>query len=214
RAHTKGRVRPGGNKNAAFPAIAAALLTAEPVTIRNLPDIDDVRTMLTVMQGLGVAGDRADRHTVTLRAGAITRSRPRPDMLKKLRAALVLMGALLAREGRAEIGHSGGDQIGRRRVDTHVLGLCALGAEARSEGGVLHLEAARLHGADILLDEASVTGTENVILAAVRADGPTVLRNAASEPHVQDLCQLLVEMGARIDGIGSNGLTIHAGAEL
>src|SRR6186997_557864 len=126
RARTKGRVRPGGNKNAAFPAIAAALLSADPVTLRNLPDIDDVRTML-----------------------------------KKIRGALVLMGALLAREGRAELGHSGGDQIGRRRVDTHVLGLSALGAEVRSEGGVLHLAARRLRGADILLDEASVTGTEN-----------------------------------------------------
>jgi UDP-N-acetylglucosamine 1-carboxyvinyltransferase len=214
RARTKGRVRPGGNKNAAFPALAAAVLTAEPVTLRNLPDIDDVRTMLKMMEGMGVAVDRGDRHTVTIRAGSIRSTRPDPELLKKIRGALVLMGALLAREGRAELGHSGGDQIGRRRVDTHVLGLSALGAEVRSEGGVLHLTARRLRGADILLDEASVTGTENVILSAVRAEGATVLRNAASEPHVQDLCHLLVAMGARIEGIGSNVLTIHGGAEL
>ena len=214
RARTKGRVRPGGNKNAAFPAIAAALLTAAPVTIRNLPDIDDVRTMLAVVEGLGVEVTRHDRHAVTFRAGTIRTTRPDPELLRKIRGALVLMGALLAREGRAEIGHSGGDRIGRRRVDTHVLGLGALGAEVRSEEGFLRLDARRLHGADILLDEASVTGTENVVLAAVRAEGTTVLRNAASEPHVQDLCRLLVQMGARIDGVGSNVLTIHGGAAL
>ena len=214
RARTKGRVRPGGNKNAAFPLLAAALLTAAPVTLRNLPDIDDVRTMLRMMEGMGITVDRADRHTVTVRAGRLQSTRPDPELLKKIRGALVLMGALLAREGHAEIGHSGGDQIGRRRVDTHVLGLSALGAEVRSEGGVLHLAARRLRGADILLDEASVTGTENVILAAVQAEGATVLRNAASEPHVQDLCHLLVAMGARIEGIGSNVLTIHGGAAL
>ncbi|HKZ08610.1 MAG TPA: UDP-N-acetylglucosamine 1-carboxyvinyltransferase [Methylomirabilota bacterium] len=214
RARTKGRVRPGGNKNAAFPALAAALLTAQPVTLRNLPDIDDVRTMLTMMEGMGITVDRGDRHTATIRAGSIRSTRPDPELLKKIRGALVLMGALLAREGRAELGHSGGDQIGRRRVDTHVLGLSALGAEVQSEGAVLRLTGRRLRGADILLDEASVTGTENVILAAVRAEGATVLRNAASEPHVQDLCHLLVAMGARIEGIGSNVLTIHGGAEL
>jgi UDP-N-acetylglucosamine 1-carboxyvinyltransferase len=214
RARTKGRVRPGGNKNAAFPAIAAALLTAAPVTLRNLPDIDDVRTMLAVVEGLGVEVTRHDRHAATLRAGSLRSTRPDPELLRRIRGALVLMGALLAREGRAEFGHSGGDRIGRRRVDTHVLGLGALGAEVRSEGSVLQLTARRLRGADILLDEASVTATENVVLAAVRAEGTTVVRNAASEPHVQDLCQLLVQMGARIDGIGSNVLTIHGGVAL
>jgi UDP-N-acetylglucosamine 1-carboxyvinyltransferase len=214
RARTKGRVRPGGNKNAAFPAIAAALLTAAPVTLRNLPDIDDVRTMLAVVEGLGVEVTRHDRHAATLRAGSLRSTRPDPELLRKIRGALVLMGALLAREGRAEFGHSGGDRIGRRRVDTHVLGLGSLGAEVRSEGGFLTLTARRLRGADILLDEASVTATENVVLAAVRAEGTTVVRNAASEPHVQDLCGLLIQMGARIDGVGSNVLTIHGGAAL
>jgi UDP-N-acetylglucosamine 1-carboxyvinyltransferase len=214
RARTKGRVRPGGNKNAAFPAIAAALLTAAPVTLRNLPDIDDVRTMLAVVEGLGVEVTRHDRHAATLRAGSLRSTRPDPELLRKIRGALVLMGALLAREGRAEFGHSGGDRIGRRRVDTHVLGLGSLGAEVRSEGGFLTLTARRLRSADILLDEASVTATENVVLAAVRAEGTTVVRNAASEPHVQDLCGLLIQMGARIDGVGSNVLTIHGGAAL
>jgi UDP-N-acetylglucosamine 1-carboxyvinyltransferase len=214
RARTKGRVRPGGNKNAAFPAIAAALLTAAPVTLRNLPDIDDVRTMLSVVEGLGVEVTRHDRHAATLRAGSLRSTRPDPELLRKIRGALVLMGALLAREGRAEFGHSGGDRIGRRRVDTHVLGLGSLGAEVRSEGGFLTLTARRLRGADILLDEASVTATENVVLAAVFAEGTTVVRNAASEPHVQDLCGLLIQMGAQIDGVGSNVLTIHGGAAL
>jgi UDP-N-acetylglucosamine 1-carboxyvinyltransferase len=124
------------------------------------------------------------------------------------------MGPLLAREGKARFGHSGGDRIGRRRIDTHVLGLGALGASVEEAHGEIMLSAARLHGEDILLDEASVTATENVILAAVLAEGTTVLRNAASEPHVQDLCALLGRMGARIEGTGSNVLTIHGGATL
>jgi len=180
RTRTKGKVRPGGNKNAAFPTVAAALLTSEPVTLRNLPDIDDVRTLLAMVEGLGVEVTRSDRHTATLRAGVLRGTRPDPELLRKI----------------------------------HVLGLAALGAEYRHEDGELRLTAPRLRGADILLDEASVTATENVVLAAVRAEGITVLRNAASEPHVQDLCALLVQMGARIDGIGSNVLTIYGGATL
>src|SRR5262249_46312625 len=130
------------------------------------------------------------------------------------RGALVLMGPLLAREGRAEFGHSGGDRIGRRRIDTHVIGLQGLGAELAYDSRELTLSAARLRGQDILLDEASVTATENGILAAVLAEGTTVLRNAASEPHVQDLCALLGRMGARIEGVGSNLLRIHGGGPL
>ncbi|MCI0548649.1 MAG: UDP-N-acetylglucosamine 1-carboxyvinyltransferase [Candidatus Rokubacteria bacterium] len=209
RARLAGTVRASGNKNAAFPAIAAALLTAEPVILENLPDIDDIRTMLDVVEDLGVSVDRGDGHTVTLRARALRSARPRPELLRKIRGALTLMGPLLAREGRAEFGHSGGDRIGRRRVDTHVVGLQGLGAELDLDGAELRLRAKRLVGADILLDEASVTATENVVLAAVMAEGTTVIRNAASEPHVQDLCALLSAMGARIEGTGSNVLTIH-----
>jgi UDP-N-acetylglucosamine 1-carboxyvinyltransferase len=151
---------------------------------------------------------RHDRHTVTLHARALRSTAPDPGLLRRLRGALVLMGPLLAREGRVRFGSSGGDQIGRRRVDTHVLGLQGLGATVQ-EGRELELRTSRLRGADLLLDEASVTATENIVAAAVLAEGTTVIRNAACEPHVQDHCRLLVQMGARIEGIGSNLLVVH-----
>jgi UDP-N-acetylglucosamine 1-carboxyvinyltransferase len=203
-----GVVTASGNKNAAFPLIAAALLTDQPVTLRNMPNISDVGAMLQIMEGLGVEIDRPEPHTVVLRARSLRSTAPDPALLRRIRGALVLMGPLLARAGQARFGSSGGDQIGRRRVDTHVLGLQALGVVVE-EGPDLVLRAERLRGADILLDEASVTATENVVSAAVLADGTTIIRNAASEPHVQDLCRLLVAMGARIEGIGSNVLTVH-----
>lgn len=204
----RGTVTPGGNKNAAFPLIAAALLTDERVRLHNLPDIADVRTMLTLVERLGVDVDRHDPHTVTLRARRLTTTTPDADLMKQARGGLVLIGPLLTREGEARVGHSGGDQIGRRRIDTHVLGLQALGAGLESDGQLV-LRGRPLRGADILLDEASVTATENVVLAAALAEGTTVLRNAACEPHVQQTCHLLAAMGARIEGIGSNLLTIH-----
>jgi len=164
--------------------------------------------MLSLVERIGVEVDRHDPHTVTLRARRIVTTAPDPELLRRVRGGLVLMGPLLAREGEARVGHSGGDQIGRRRIDTHVLGLRALGASLDYDGEVV-LRGRPLRGADILLDEASVTATENVLLAAVVADGTTVLRNAACEPHVQETCQLLAAMGARIEGIGSNLLRIH-----
>jgi UDP-N-acetylglucosamine 1-carboxyvinyltransferase len=203
-----GAVTVSGNKNAAFPLIAAALLTDQPVTLRNVPDISDVTMMLQIMEGLGVEIDRAEPHTVTLRARTLRSSAPDPALLRRIRGALVLMGPLLAREGQVRFGSSGGDQIGRRRIDTHVLGLQALGATV-DDGADLVLRARRLTGHDILLDEASVTATENVLSAAVLAEGTTIIRNAASEPHVQDLCRLLIAMGARIDGVGSNLLVVR-----
>src|SRR5438552_2899793 len=209
----RGTVTPSGNKNAAFPLIAAALLTDEPVRLYNLPDIADVRTMLALVERLGVEVDRHDPHTVSLRARRITTTTPDPALLRRVRGGLVLMGPLLAREGEARVERSGGDQIGRRRIDTHVLGLQALGAVMRQDDGLV-LRGRPLRGADILLDEASVTATENVVLAATLAEGTTVLRNAACEPHVQETCQLLTAMGARIDGIGSNLLRIHGVARL
>ena len=208
-----GAVTANGNKNAAFPLIAAALLTDQPVTLRRVPDISDVRAMLEIVEGLGVEVTRHDRHTVTLRARTLRSAAPDPALLRRIRGALVLMGPLLARAGQARFGGSGGDQIGRRRVDTHVLALRALGATV-DEDADLVLRADRLRGADILLDEASVTATENVVAAAVVAEGTTIVRNAASEPHVQDLCRLLVAMGARIEGIGSNVLTVHGVSRL
>jgi len=218
RAPLWGTVTPSGNKNAAFPLIAAALLTDEPVRLHNLPDIADVRTMLTIVERLGVEVDRHDAHTVTLQARRLTTTMPDPELMHHARGGLVLMGPLLAREGEARVGHSGGDQIGRRRIDTHLLGLQALGAGFEYDGQLV-LRGRKLRGADILLDEASVTATENVLLAAAVSEGTTVLRNAACEPHVQQTCQLLAAMGARIEGVESNLLTIRGvprlhGAEL
>ena len=204
----QGTVTPSGNKNAAFPLIAAALLTDQPVILHNLPNIGDVRTMLKIVEDLGVEVTRHDTHNVTLRARTIRKTTPDPDRFAKMRGALVLMGALLAREGEVKLCQPGGDQIGRRRVDTHIMALQALGARFEYSGNFT-LTAPQLRGKDILLDEASVTGTENAILAAVQAEGITIIRNAASEPHVQDLCLMLNQMGARIEGIGSNTLTIH-----
>jgi len=203
-----GTVLSSGNKNAAFPLISAALLTDQPVTLHNLPDIGDVQTMLDIVQDLGVEVTRHDEHSVTLRAGAIGKTRPDPELFGHIRGALVLMGSILAREGRIALPRPGGDQIGRRRIDTHLLALEQLGAGITYDGQLL-LNAKKLRGADMLLDEASVTATENTVLAAVTAEGTTIIRNVASEPHVQDLCHMLNQMGARIEGIGSNVLTIH-----
>jgi len=204
----KGEIIPSGNKNAAFPLISAALLTDQPVTLHNLPNIGDVRTMLHIMEDLGVEITRHNEHSVTLRAGSLRTTTPDPKRFAKMRGALVLMGSILAREGEVRLCQPGGDQIGRRRVDTHITVLEALGATFEYNGDFI-LKASTLRGQDILLEEASVTATENAILAAVLAEGTTVLRNAASEPHVQDLCLMLKQMGAKIAGIGSNTLTIE-----
>src|SRR5207237_7422278 len=154
-----------------------------------------------------------DAHTVTLRARRITTTTPDPTLLKRVRGGLVLMGPLLAREGEARVGHAGGAHIGRRRIDTHVLVLQALGARLEQEPALV-LRGRPLRGADILLDEASVTATENVVLAAALAEGTTIVRNAACEPHVQETCALLLAMGARIEGIGSNLLRIRGVSRL
>ncbi len=208
KAPLNGVVTPSGNKNAAFPLIAAALLTDEPVTLHNLPDIGDVRTMINIVEELGVEVTWHDSHSITLRAGALRSTQPNPARFAKMRGALVLMGPLLAREGQVRLAQPGGDQIGRRRIDTHVMALEALGARFAYDGDFI-LTASTLHGQDILLDEASVTATENVIMAAVLAEGTTIIRNAASEPHVQDLCCILKQMGAHIKGVGSNTLYIE-----
>jgi UDP-N-acetylglucosamine 1-carboxyvinyltransferase len=203
----QGTVVPSGNKNAAFPLISAALLTDEPVTLHNLPDIGDVRTMLDVVEDLGIELTRHSPNSATLRTGTIRKTTPDPILFGDIRGALLLMGSMVAREGRIDLPRPGGDQIGRRRIDTHLLALKQLGAKLEFDDQLVIL-ADRLHGADILLDEASVTATENAVLAAATAQGTTTIRNAASEPHVQDLCHLLNQMGARIEGIGSNTLTI------
>jgi UDP-N-acetylglucosamine 1-carboxyvinyltransferase len=203
-----GTVIPSGNKNAAFPLISAALLTDEPVTLTNLPDIGDVQTMLEIVEDLGAQVTRHDPHSVTVRAGTIRKRIPDTLLFGSIRGALLLIGSILSREGRVDLPRPGGDQIGRRRIDTHLLALKQLGADITQEDHLI-LTARQLRGADILLDEASVTGTENAVLAAATAEGTTVIRNAASEPHVQDLCHMLNKMGGHIEGIGSNTLTIH-----
>lgn len=208
KAPLNGVVIPSGNKNAAFPLISAALLTDQPVILHNLPNIGDVRTMFNIVEDLGVEVTRHDAHNVTLRAGTLRKTTPDPARFAKMRGALVLMGSLLAREGEVKLSQPGGDQIGRRRVDTHILALQSLGVNFKYNGEFV-LTASHLRGQDILLDEASVTATENTILAAVQAEGTTIIRNAASEPHIQDLCLMLNQMGAHIEGIGSNTLTIH-----
>ena len=207
----EGTVSVSGNKNAAFPLIAASLLTDETVTLENIPQIDDVDTMLAILEGLGVFV-RKEGSRLTLRADALHGHAPDPRLFGRIRGGLNLMGPLLARRGAFQVaGAAGGDDIGRRRIDTHLLVFEQLGASfARPNSGRFELTSAgRLRGADILLDEASVTATQNAVMAASLAQGTTILRNTASEPHVQELCRLLVDMGCPIEGIGSNTLVVH-----
>src|SRR3989441_440834 len=204
--------RPAGNKNAALPILAATLLADGPCRIDNVPRIRDVETLLALLQHVGATVQWHGTNTVEVDA---SRTEPKPldpALCKEIRASILLAGPMLARFGRVTLPPPGGDVIGRRRVDTHFLALERLGADV-SVGDAYKLEG-KLKGADIFLDEPSVTGTENALMAAVRASGTTVLRNAASEPHVQDLARFLVSLGAAIDGIGSNTLTIEGGRAL
>jgi UDP-N-acetylglucosamine 1-carboxyvinyltransferase len=203
-----GEVVPSGNKNAALPILAACLLTDEPVTLHNIPDIGDVHTMRALLESLGVSIETIADHTLRVRATDVRKAALDPDLCRRIRASILLAGPLLSRIGVAELPPPGGDFIGRRRVDTHLLGLAAYGVEADYTERLLRLTApSGLHGSRVLLDEASVTATENAILAGVLAPGETVIRNAASEPHVQELCHFLNTLGARIQNIGSN--TLH-----
>lgn len=203
-----------GNKNAALPMLAACLLTDEPVILTNLPLIDDVRTMLNLLAEMGVDVQLDTvAHRVKLQARRIRSTRLDRSLCGKVRSSILFAGPLLARYGSATIYPPGGDVIGRRRVDTHIEGLRQLGATAKTNG-TYAFRAKELIGAHILLDEASVTATENLIMAAVLAKGRTLLYNAACEPHVQDLCRLLIAMGAQIAGVGTNLLTIDGVSKL
>jgi UDP-N-acetylglucosamine 1-carboxyvinyltransferase len=202
-----GTVRVAGNKNAAGPTLAATLLTDEPVRLRNLPQIGDIEVFIQLLRSLGVEIEPEDNALVAS-AAHVQSGRVDPQLGRQIRMSLLLAGPLLARLGHAELPPPGGDVIGRRRVDTHLLALQALGAKLDAGRDGYRLTASRLRGADVLLDEMSVTATENVLLAAVLADGRSIIRNAASEPHVQDLCALLNAMGARIGGVGTNCLVI------
>ncbi len=204
----RGEITPGGNKNAATKMIPACLLTDKPVTLRNVPDITDVRVLCDVLRHLGASVDWLDASTVRVHAETVTTTEVHPDMART-RAGIVLSGALLARCGSVSLPLPGGDVIGERRLDTLVNALRALGAQVDPSGKWLRFDAPDgLHGTDILLQEASVTATENTVMAAVLAKGTTVIRNAAGEPHVQDLCAMLNTLGAQIKGVGSNQLTI------
>ena len=203
----KGTIKASGNKNAALPCIAAALLSAEPVTLKNIPEIEDVGVMLDIFKALGGTVKKEDSNTYILHAKNIKESEIPIEHSKKIRASILFAGPLVARTGKAILPPPGGDVIGRRRLDTHFLALQELGAQV-SVNGRFKFSANKLLGADIFLDEASVTATENAVMAAVLAEGETIITNAASEPHVQDVCKMLNAMGAQITGIGSNILNI------
>ena len=204
----QGRIRPAGNKNAALPCLAATVLASEPVTLHNIPRIRDVLTFLEIIESLGAEVGWDGANDVTIDASSVHTNSVDRVLAERIRASLLLAGPLLARFGHVELPPPGGDVIGRRRMDTHFLAFEALGAEVTLNGGFT-ISAKRLLGADMFLDEPSVTGTENAIMAAVRAEGHTRIRNGASEPHVQDLCHLLNAMGARIKGIGTHILEIE-----
>ena len=204
----RGRVTAKGNKNAALPCIAATILTEEDVVLGNIPDIEDVHVMLSILGELGCRVDREGPNTWRINTSGLTGSEISSEMSGKIRASILLAGPLLARTGTVTLPPPGGDVIGRRRLDTHFLALEGLGASVEVNHS-FHLASNRLIGAELFLDEASVTATENAIMAAVFARGDTRIENAASEPHVQDLCRMLNSMGARITGIGSNILSIR-----
>ncbi|MDL1918030.1 UDP-N-acetylglucosamine 1-carboxyvinyltransferase [Chloroflexi bacterium CFX5] len=202
-----GDVVPSGNKNAALPLLAACLLTDEPVTLRNVPQIRDVLVMRQLIESLGAVVEELDERAWRITTKELTASHLDPDLCRRIRASVLIAGPVLARAGGLKLPPPGGDVIGRRRLDTHILALRALGADISYER-VFDIKTSRLRGADILLDEASVTATENAVMAAALAKGVTRIRNAASEPHVQELCKFLNILGAQIEGIGSNALTI------
>lgn len=204
----QGELIPSGNKNAVLPLMAACLLTEEPVILRNVPDILDVRTMVRLFQSLNVQIDYLEETTLRLDARDIRPADLDPNLCRKIRASILLAGPLISRVGEFLLPPPGGDVIGRRRVDTHILAFARLGVETLYSNNAFHFSAKQLTGAEILMDEASVTGTENAIMACVLAKGASTIRNAASEPHVQELCLFLNSLGAKIENIGSNTLHI------
>ncbi len=204
----RGEVTPAGNKNAALPLIAACLVTDEPIILRNLPPIKDVTVMRQLIESLGAQVEDLDATAWRVTARDLEPADLDPDLCRRIRASILLAGPMSARVPEFKLPPPGGDVIGRRRLDTHILALRALGSEVEYDRGFT-FKSKGLRGADFLMDEASVTATENAIMAAVTAQGETVIRNAASEPHVQELCHFLNGLGARIEEIGSNTLHIH-----
>jgi UDP-N-acetylglucosamine 1-carboxyvinyltransferase len=208
-----GSIEPGGNKNAALPIIAAALLTDKPVTLTNVPRIRDTEVLVDLCRSVGTDARWSAQNTLEMLTRELRPSEVDPELCAKIRASILLAGPLLARTGHCTLPPPGGDVIGRRRVDTHFLAFEQLGATVSADVNY-EFKATKLRGADVFLDEPSVTATENALTAAVMAAGTTILRNAASEPHVQDLCHFLVALGASIEGIGTNTITIQGGRTL
>ena len=210
----RGTVTPAGNKNEALPVLAACLLVRGEVVVDNVPRIRDVTALLEGLRHLGVRVTIEEPGTVRLDASRLEARDPDPAVMSQLRGSVLLAPGLLARTGRAALPAPGGDRIGRRRVDTHLLALGTLGAHIEAGPALRLTLAGRFQGAEIFLDEMSVTATENTVMAAVLAEGTTVILNAASEPHVQGLCRFLNGLGARIGGIGTNQLRIEGVPEL
>lgn len=204
----QGTVTPSGNKNAALPILAATLLTDQEVVIRNLPQIKDLETMVEILAHLGVEIHKLGHKELALRARNVRRTEIDPQLTQRIRASILLSGPLLARCGGISLPPPGGDVIGRRRVDTHLMALRSLGAQIEV-GSRYEMRTTGLVGREIFLDEASVTGTENALMAACLAKGTTIIRNAASEPHVQDLARFLNRLGGKISGLGSNALVVE-----
>lgn len=208
-----GSIEPSGNKNAALPIVAAALLTDQPVELTNVPRIRDVEALVELIQSVGAQAEWTSRNALRIHAREVRPADLDPDLCARIRASILLAGPMLARCGQVTLPPPGGDVIGRRRVDTHFLALQALGATITTNDHY-SFHADKLTGADVFMDEPSVTATENALCAAVAATGTTILRNCASEPHVQDLARFLTAMGARIEGVGTNCMTIHGGTPL
>jgi UDP-N-acetylglucosamine 1-carboxyvinyltransferase len=204
-----GTVVPAGNKNAALPLLAASLLTAEPVLLHNVPRIRDTQAMIDLLAGLGVKVERVGENSVRLQADQVSTTSPDPVLAERIRASVLVGGPLLARFGEALLPPPGGDVIGRRRLDPHLDAFRALGAEVEHARDIRLFSAnGGLKAVDFFMDEPSVMGTENALMAAALAPGHTIIRNAASEPHVQDLARMLIAMGANITGIGSNVMEV------
>jgi len=204
-----GSVRASGSKNAVLPILAATLLADSPMTVRNVPDLRDVKTTVQLLSEMGAKLEHDASGVIQVDSSQITEFTAPYDLVKTMRASILVLGPLLARFGQAAVSLPGGCAIGTRPVDLHIKGLRALGAEIEVEGGYIRAQAKRLTGAHIVLDMVTVTGTENLLMAAVLAEGTSVIENAAREPEVSDLAHCLVAMGAQIEGIGSDTLTIQ-----
>src|SRR5690242_17866037 len=210
----EGQIRISGAKNSALPAMAAALLTSSEVLIENLPLVNDIFTMRRLLRELGVAVEFEQEHVARLRAEKILSHEAPYDLVKTMRASVLVLGPLLARSGRARVSLPGGCAIGARPINLHIKGFEKLGATVRTEHGYIEAAAERLTGSEILFDKITVTGTENLMMAAALAEGRTILQNAACEPEVVDLAEMLTKMGAKIEGAGTSMISIHGVKEL